>query len=80
MRVAVHGGKGQRVPGDMKAHKVKLYRSPRDGSWKDTERLCLRIRNRTVDLVLIFARFNSHGATQRVMNACRQHQIKWEMR
>lgn len=81
-RVAILGGKGMNPSyyGFGKNHKVRIYRSPKDGSELDAIRLAQSIKRGTIDLVVILTRFNAHTVTQRIRRICRNYNVTVEMR
>ena len=73
-RVAIIGGKGPLPTGvDLTGAKVKMYRSPADGSWNDLRRLVASIKRGTLDEVIVWTRFNSHVVSKTLARVCKNH-------
>lgn len=79
--IAFMGGRGE-LPAQLTFGddvRVRLYRSPRDGSMKDAARLCKSIKAGGVDLVIVWYKFNSHNATERVRKTCKRYDVPFRV-
>lgn len=71
-RVAVLGGDGRLPVALRDGAEVRVYKSPRDGGVNDVHRLEASIKAGSIDRVVVLARWNAHGATQRIRKLCRR--------
>lgn len=70
--VAVIGGDGRLRPGLVKAPKVTVFKSPRDGGNGDARRLEAALRKGSFGTLIVLTRWNSHSTTRKLRRLCKR--------
>ena len=70
-RVAVLGGDARQVNRWTGFKESLFFMARRDGGNGELRRLSASLRTKSIDLMIILARWNSHSATKQILRLCR---------
>jgi hypothetical protein len=71
-RVAIFGGDDRQAERWAHFKGARFFASPKGGRNGELRRLTASLRARSIDLLLILARWNGHSATKQIRRLCRR--------
>jgi hypothetical protein len=76
-RIAVFGGDARQRRRWADASGVRFFQSRRGGGNGELRRLVATVRSRSVDLVVVLARWNGHSASRKLRRVCRRYGVEF---